>query len=278
MNIPAHTPDMKTLALSLVATAVLGNLSPLFSEDAASVINLNKPVSESLKPDGFYWSFDDGLIGESEPKMIEDHSGNGFAGQVARGSASALPTYTEGVFGTGIFVEGFADVSWRKGTQYDNAQDPDRLTMKGQPFTGGVWYKMDNLKPVNHILIRRDENAVGWRLQLMKAEESDPDTDGSAWFLNLEYGDSRIRSRSQVPTSTFADKKWHHVGFSVTPEDEEGRFTVEYWLDGQPFDTVTFTAKIPNPDPEKRFLSVGTGTWGSLDDAFVTTGTHTFKK
>lgn len=269
---------MKTLALSLAATAVLGNLSPLYSGDTPSVINLNKPVSESLKPDGFYWSFDDGLIGESEPKVIGDLSGNGFDGQIARGAAPAMPTYAEGVFGTGIFVEGFADVSWRKGSQYDNAQDPDRLTMKGQPFTGGVWYRMDSLKPVNHVLIRRDDNSIGWRLLLMKADDTEHDVDGTAWFLNLEYGDSRVRSRSQGQTSVFTDKKWHHIGFSVTPEGEEGRFTVEYWLDGQHFDTITFLAKIPNPNPEKRFLSVGTGTWGSLDDAFVTTGAHTFKK
>jgi len=248
------------------------------ADESSKVIDLKKPVSASLTPNGFYWSFDDGIIGESEPKTVQDLSGNSFEGQIASAGAAMTPTYADGVFGSAIYVQGFPQVAWNKNHKLDAASDPSKLIMKGQPFTGGIWFKMDDLKPLAHTLIRRDENTIGWRLLVLKDGEADKETDGASWYLDLSYGDARSRGKSLASTPAFADKKWHHVGFSVTPGPGEGEFTAVYWIDGEVFDTVLFKAKVPDPDPEKRFLSVGTGAWGVLDDAFVTTGVHTFKK
>lgn len=264
--------------LSLLGMSLLLIASASAADSTGKVIDLKKPVSESLMPDGFYWSFDDGLIGESEPQTVLDLSENGFDGQISRGTGAATPTYAEGVFGTAIYVQGFSLVQWGKKHKLNAAPDPAKLIMKGQPFTGGIWFKMDDKKPAAHTLIRRDENVIGWRLMVMRDPAEDKESDGAAWYLNLGYGDSRDRSRSRDFTQAFADGQWHHIGFSVSPGPGEGEFTTVYWLDGEIFDTVSFAATIPEVDPETQFLTVGTGVWGLLDDAFVTTGVHTFKK
>lgn len=269
---------MNKLTLPLLGLTLLTIASASAADGSGKVIDLKKPVGESLKPDGFYWNFDGGLVGESEPPTVEDLSGNGFDGQISRGSASMTPTYVDGVFGTGIYVQGAPQVRWREGDKLDAASDPSRLTMKGKSFTGGIWFKMDDRKPQAHVLIRRDENNIGWRLVVMRDAAEETDSDGSAWFLNLQLGDSRERGKSQALTSAFTDGKWHHIGFSVSPDPGGEEFTTVYWLDGEIFDTVTFMATVPDPKPGTQFLSIGNVVWGLLDDAFVTTGIHTFKK
>lgn len=264
--------------LSLLGVSLLLIVSASAADSVEKVIDLNKPVSESLKPNGFYWSFDDGLIGESQPETVVDLSGNGFDGQISRGTATATPTYAEGVFGTGIYAQGAALVKWQIKHKLNNASAPSKLIMKGQPFTGGIWFKMDDKKAAAHTLIRRDENTIGWRLMVQRLPGEDADSEGDAWQLNLAYGDSRDRGRSLAITSVFGDGKWHHIGFSVAPETNGERFTTVFWLDGTIFDIVSFEATIPDPDPEQQFLIVGNGVWGLVDDAFVTTGIHTFKK
>jgi len=269
---------MKKYALLYSILAAAGGIGMLSAEGGGKVIDLNKPVGDSLVPDGFYWTFDDGIAGESEPLIVQDHSGNSFDGHISSAGGSPTPTYADGVFGTAIYVQGNPQVTWRKGHKLDAAPDPSKLTMKGQAFTGGVWFKMDDRKPAAHVLIRRDDNTIGWRLMVLKDQEADKESDGASWYLNLEYGDSRIRGTSLASTPVFADGKWHHVGFSVSPGPDEGQFTTVFWIDGEIFDTVAFKATVPDPKPEYRFLSVGNGVWGLLDDAFVTTGVHSFKK
>lgn len=257
---------------------LIQGISSLPAQDAGKVIDLKKPVGASIKPDVVYWSFDDGIVGESDPLSVTDLSGNSFDAQLAKADVHPIPTYAEGVFGTAIYVQGFPQVTWWKGNKFDAAPDPSKLIMKNRAFSGGVWFKMDNLKPVAHVLFRSDDNGVGWKFTVFKDQEADKDADGTSWYLSLIIGDSRDRARSLAATSAFADKKWHHVGFSITPGPEEGEFTAVYWMDGELFDTVTFKATVPAENPERRFFAVGNGAWGVLDDAFVTSGIHTFKK
>ena len=245
---------------------------------AGKVIDLKKPVGASLKPDRFYWSFDDGIIGESEPTTVVDQSENGFDGQIARDRAPVAPIYVDGVFGAGIYMQGNPQVSWRPGQKQDIASAPSKLLMKGLPFTAGIWFKMDDLKTNGHVLIYRDDILIGWQLVVQRDAAEDVDADGTSWFFDLGLGDSREKSKSQAFTSVFADRQWHHIGFSVSPDPDGENFTVVYWLDREIFDTVSFKATIPDPDPEKQFLCVGNGVWGMLDDVFITTGIHTFKK
>jgi len=273
---------MNKTALTAFCLALGATLAAPAAEESGKVIDLNKPVIESIKPDGFYWAFDDGIIGESEPRTVTDFSGNSFDGQISAANASVTPTYAEGVFGTAIYVQGIPQVSWGFKHKLNSAPDPSRLIMKGRSFTGGAWFKMDDLKQSFHALIRRDENAIGWRLIIYNENLTDKDSAGTAWYPSLEYGSSRSRGKSTVSTSVFSDGKWHHVGFSVSPDssvgEDEIEFTTVYWLDGVEFDRVVFKAKIPDPNPETQFLSIGNGAWGLIDDAFVTTGVHTFKK
>lgn len=284
-------------AVAVVAMGVVFFLASLgLAADVASkAIDLKKPVGESLKPDGFYWAFDDGLLGESQPSEVDDLSGNGFVGRIVNVPAKPPITYADGKFGTGIYAQGLgAMVEWTEKSPVNAATEPDRLTMKDKPFTGGVWFKMDDRRPGLHALIRQTEAGVGWRFCVVKETEKGvpPDLDkdlstqsqGDTWKLDFEIGDSRIRGMSAASTAAFADGKWHHVGYSVSSEksDEKtagaGAFTVTYWLDGEVFDTVHFQAVTPDPEPGSLSLRAGFRVWGVLDDAFVTTGIHTFKK
>lgn len=54
---------IRGLLPALFVLAVIPSLS-------AGTIDLSKPVSESLKPDGIYWTFDEGTVGESFPLEV----------------------------------------------------------------------------------------------------------------------------------------------------------------------------------------------------------------
>ncbi|MEI8309140.1 MAG: hypothetical protein WCH98_00130 [Verrucomicrobiota bacterium] len=267
----------------------------LAADGGSKAIDLKKPVGESLKPDGFYWTFDEGILGEGQPSQVDDLSGNGFNGRIIKTAGKPQITYAEGKFGTGIYAQGLgAMVEWTEKSLVNAASDPAKLTMKDQPFTGGVWFKMDDRRPGMHALIRQTEAGVGWRLcvvkEISKRAAADRDEDlstqspGDTWQLDFEIGDSRVKGKSFAATPAFADGKWHHVGFSVSSEKAAGKpptskdFTVTYWLDGEVFDTATFQANAPDPEPGTLSLRAGFRVWGVMDDAFVTSGIHTFKK
>ncbi len=288
---------MNTFKISLLSLSVL-LLSARPGAAAgveAKAINLGKPVSESLRPDGYYWAFDDGILGEGQPAEVEDLSGNGFVGRITKASASTQITYAEGKFGTAIYAQGLGSmVEWTEKSVLNAASDPSKLLMKDQPFTGGVWFKMDDRRPGMHVPIRQTEAGSGWRICVAKEAgkgasiETDLDlssqSQGDSWFLLFQIGDSRSRGKSAAATAAFADGKWHHIGFSVNSEKGAGKtpatreFAVTYWLDGEIFDTVNFQADVPDPEPGSLSLRAGFRVWGVLDDAFVTTGIHTFKK
>ena len=283
---------------AMVAFAIsAGSFFPLCGSAAAAegrVIDLRKPVGESLKPDGFYWAFDEGLLGEGQPSEVDDLSGNGFVGRIVKSPGKPPITYAEGKFGTGIYAQGLGDVvEWTEKSPVNAATEPARLTMKDQSFTGGFWLKMDDRRAGLQAPIRQSEGPAGWRFCLLKEIDKGvtPDADkdlstqspGDTWFLYLEIGDSRQRGLSTIPTAAFADGKWHHLGFSVGSEkageaaSDTREFSVTYWLDGEVFETVRFQAVLTDPEPETRSLRAGFRVWGVLDDAFVTTGVHSFK-
>lgn len=284
----------KIIFVNISAAFLCASLG-LAAEAESKAIDLKKPVGESLKPDGFYWTFDEGILGEGQPSEMDDVSGNGFVGRIVKVAGKPQITYAEGKFGTGIYAQGLGGmVEWTEKSLVNAASEPGRLTMKDQPFTGGVWFKMDDRRPGMHALIRQTEGGVGWRLCVVKETEKgvSPDRDedismqspGDTWLLDFEVGDSRVKGKTLAATPVFADGKWHHVGFSVSSEKSEGKtpaakdFTVTYWLDGEVFDTVSFQANAPDPEPGTLSLRAGFRVWGVMDDAFVTTGIHTFKK
>lgn len=285
---------LSTVAGLLVACAQYGMAAE------SKVIGLGKPVEASLRPDIFYWPFDDGIVGESEPSAVADLSGNGFEGHIINGRKEGSKLiYGEGKFGTGVYAQGFdSNVSWKETSRFNAASDPSKLILKNQPFTGGVWFRMDDLRPAGHAPIRvmgaLNGKPVGlWRLgvtqaRLSKDQPSDDQDlpaqpEGSSWNLSFEVGGA-IKGKSTAVTEVFADRKWHHIGFSVSPAQDpssagaEREFTVIYWLDGEMFETVTFAAAPPEFEPGSLSLVMGWRVWGMMDDAFLTSGVYDFKK
>lgn len=252
-----------------------------------AVIDLKKPVLESLRPDGFYWAFDDGIVGTSDPKIIEDLSGNGITGLLGGSREVPTPTYADGKFGSAIFLQGVGSiVRWVEGNRTGSPMGLLTSGEKGKAFTAGIWYKMEDTKPVGHILMCRDGGArIGWRIALVKTDSKDKETPGSSWKLRMEFGDYKGNPGTRAATDAFADGGWHHVGVSVAPDGSAAKsadgltdFTAVYWLDGQLFDTVAFTTKEVDVEQGSHSIVVGSAAMGIADDAFITSGVHSFKK
>lgn len=266
-------------ALCLVQSAAVA--------EQPAVIDLKKPVMESLRPDGFYWAFDDGIVGTSDPKTIEDLSGNGITGLAGASRESPMPTYADGKFGTAIYLPGAGSiVRWVEGNRTGSPMGLLTSGEKGKAFTAGIWFKMEDTKPVGHILMRRDGGArIGWRMALVRADSKDNETLGNSWKLRIEYGDYKGNPGTKAATDAFADGGWHHIGISVAPDGSAAKsadgltdFTAVYWLDGQLFDTVAFTTKEVDVEQGSHSIVVGNGAMGIADDAFITSGVHAFKK
>jgi len=271
------------LVFFIMATCLAGD---------GKVIDLAKPVGDSLTPDGFYWSFDEGIEGESQPPRVGDLSGNGFDGVLHTYGSDPKPTYAPGKFGTGILLERHGTAFWseRQGTKLDAPE----LGTKGMPFTGGVWFKMEDLKLRSHVLLQKNAYGQGWRFILYKMdnlasgnqdEGGTEAADGTQWSISFQHGRA-VSEQDQIkpkhpmtlPTGIFADRQWHHLGFSIAPGPEPMESSVTYWLDGEPFETIISKSLWEDPTPNGQFLQAGKISSGLMDDAFVTSGIHTFKK
>ena len=127
----------KNMRLLRVLSTVAGLLVACVQHGMAAesqAIGLGKPVAASLRPDIFYWSFDDGIVGESEPSAVADLSGNGFEGHIINGRKDGSKLiYAEGKFGTGVYAQGFdSNVSWKETGRFNAASDPSKLVLKNQ--------------------------------------------------------------------------------------------------------------------------------------------------
>jgi len=145
------------LLLTLLAAAGIHSAAGAAPE--STVIDLSKPVSESLKPDVLYWAFDDGSIDFYMPDPVEDLSGNGFSGKLMEGAVHPIPTYSEGKFGTAIRLQGNTPnsetpegklktflnprVTWARKPR-ESVSDPNLLHMKDTSFTAGAWVRIDD--------------------------------------------------------------------------------------------------------------------------------------
>lgn len=266
--------------------AISFQIFPLFG----GVIDLTKPVSESVKPDGIYWAFDGGTIDDWMPDPVIDGSGNAFNGLLQRGAKKPQPTYVEGKFGTAIRFEGNTPfetsedgklrtfqnprVTWM---QYDrpSAPDPSLLDMAGTSFTAGAWIKFEEInggEPQLLTVFHRGRSN-GWTLRLLK----DP-TD--QWKL-MYYGGGRAESDR---VADFNDLEWHHVAFTFKAGAEGN--SLQFWLDGKPLgDAIPIRDSITEAPTADRIFTVGEsnvgnfgkGFVGAIDDVFVTSGAYEFR-
>ncbi len=275
-------PHLLARRCSAMFAALLA--APLFSLPAVT-IDLSKPVSESLKPDGIYWTFDDGMIGEPFPLEVEDHSGNGYDGKMREGMDRPLPVYDEGRFGKALrflpFPEGYTyvpnhynpQIIWRL-TETPGAWDETKLDMERKSFTGGVWVKLDEIFEGQFQLIylfeygRKEPHQ--WSFFVIK------DAEGN-WKLHLD------RTRSEA-MQEFETGIWHHLAFSLEMDGDAGYVT--FWVDGNMLGDPVALEKpflAPESDTDRFFIlgehvvgSFANGFAGLVDDAFITSGVHTF--
>ena len=112
---------LSKIIYSNISAAFLCASLGLAADVASKAIDLKKPVGESLKPDGFYWAFDDGLLGESQPSEVDDLSGNGFVGRIVNVPAKPPITYADGKFGTGIYAQGLGAMVEVSGSKWMTA-------------------------------------------------------------------------------------------------------------------------------------------------------------
>ncbi len=274
---------MKTipLVLLLACPAVFGQ----------TAIIVSKPVSQSLKPDVIYWSFDQGSPGESLPELVEDESGNGLDGRLMAGGVHPEPVYVQGRFGAGLRFpgptppvvgeDGFSRqvqlnprVMWRL-KKVAGAPDGASLDMAGKSFTGGAWVKIEKIKegePQSISLMHQGAAEGQWSFNLMKDERD-------SWKL------SALFTPSSEKTEVLNNGAWHHVAFSY--ETKNGENLITFWLDGEPFGDPVPTTRVIAPalTDKHRAFTVGernmayfsTGFEGAVDDVFVTSGVHGFK-
>ncbi len=260
---------------------------------AQSVIDLSKPVSKSLKPDGIYWTFDQAVETESGSAIVEDSSGNDYHGKLLTGDLHPAPTFVEGRFGKALHFQGNTPswinekgqtrtrqnprVTWKL-SDTPAAWDEGKLDMAGCSFTGGAWVRFDEINSGNTQSVTIFDRGLpiekaNWGFVLLK-------TPNDQW----EFRAMGIRSTGK--SEALNDQQWHHVAFSLNVSDGKGEVT--FWLDGQrlgePVATPSVIASITD-SARGRILTVGernvgnfsTGFIGAIDDVFVTTGALSFE-
>ena len=259
----------------------------------SKVIDLSKPVGESLKPDVLYWAFDDGSIGFFMPDPVEDLSGNGFSGKLMQGAANPIPIYTEGKFGTAILLQGTTPnsetpegklqtflnprVSWVV-TSKEKVSDPTLLHMKDTSFTAGSWVRIDEVNEgkKQRIPVFYLGHVTGWSFELSKEANG-------VW--SLKFGGGGDKAKLPVEGADLGDKQWHHVAFAYSLRGENA--SVVFYVEGSPLgDALELKGKVGQEEGIFSFFTMGEfnvgnfsdGLVGAFDDAFVTTGAHTFKK
>ena len=257
------------------------------------VIDLSKPVGESLKPDVLYWAFDDGSVGFMMPDPVEDLSGNGFSGKLMEGAKNPPPIYTGGKFGTAILLQGNTPnsetpegklrtflnprVSWVVNTK-EQVSDPELLHMKDTSFTAGAWVRIDE---VNEGKKQRIPVFFFFFFTCRKRVIS-KDVKGE-WSLVFSGGGGA----ASLPFGSVdpGDRQWHHVAFAYSLSGDQA--SVVLYVDGSPLgDPLEFKGKVGQEEGIFSFFTMGEynignfsdGLVGAFDDAFVTTGAHTFKK
>jgi len=275
----------------LPAVLLTGLFVTLANAKGESVIDLGKPVSASLPPDGVYWAFDDGTLEDSMPDPVVDGSGNAFSGLLLAGEKRPQPTYGKGRFGTAIHFQGNTPpetlddgkmktfrnprVSW-KFSDRPVAPDPSRLDMAETSFTAGGWIKLDEINGGNlqMLTLFHRGHTGGWMLRLIKDARDQ-------WGV-VFMGGGRAESEKVF---VFNDLQWHHIGvvYDVQPDGNH----LQFWLDGSPLgEPIPMEGSIAKTTPTDQIFTVGesnighfgAGFVGAVDDIFVTKGVHKFRE
>ncbi len=270
----------RTFIISLLACCP----ATLFASD---IISLSKPISENIKPDGVYWNFDEGKLGETDPNPVVDGSGNDFPGYLLPGTNGEWPVYVEGKFGTAIHLKGEHPtdqdprVSWN--ALESPGQDETRLDLTGKDFTVGAWIKFSNIQPgveQNFVICERGFSSGTnsyWSLVVIKSAQD-------KWYLRITL--PGVYQHSEGTQIYFSDEEWHHVAMSLHVTEHASE--ISFWFDGQLIqDRRPLDSAIPpmETDGKNRIFTVGernphfhiSNADAMVDDVFVTSGIYSFE-
>lgn len=280
---PSSSRKFKALSLLLLASAIA---SPL----PAQTIFINRPVSDSLTPTGFYWNFDDW---DSQGRVV-DRSGNGITGTLTA-SAHTIPIEPQvvgGRFGQAVgMVPGIDSATIRDVAVNGNAgsgSDAAALDFYQTSFTGGLWFFLDNLTDTGGAqevyLIGRgipasNENFISFHMIRWKDQPSN-------WSLRLSLG--KVGEASVLLSATALANlpldEWNHLGFTFEYGETESMvtFQVNGVKVGESVSTGFALAKTSTADHRRlRVGERGVGTFygvldGRIDEAFLTEGAYSF--
>ncbi len=264
------------------------------SLQAATLIDLSKPVSESIPvPTGVYWS-GNSITSGSPNETTPDGSGNGYHGILAVGNGSysqATGVNRPGTsgYGNGIRLSTALTAPGSLGNPKIQVNLPtgNQLDMVATDFTGGIWVNFQSLlsgaQTVN--LMNRGPwtpSSIGhWGLNLIK------DTSGN-WQMVFQVGDGSNAATVQIDvpvTMTIATGVWHHFGFSYDYNAGAQDNVVTFWMDGVDLGSRALNVNIAADTGGTKRFTVGERTTtgyssvfdGTVDDVFVTTGWYGFQ-
>ena len=259
---------MRHLVIPLILSTAVGTL-PIVAQD--KVIDLSKPVIESVKPDRLYWPFDDGELGLSRPNPTADQSGNSLNGALQGEKTALTPDYVTGKYGTAISIEGTPTqspcVGWRPSSP--DSPSVEKLNLGKTSFTMGAWIKLGESEPGEraHVVFFQ---TPAWHFALIK-------TGDDQWVPTLV---SQKRAKGPAILG-LQDGNWHHLAMSVENDAEGTGAMITFWHDGQVLGTPQrLEASIP-PEVALRFrMTLGRSNIKGatvFDDAFITSGVYSFK-
>ncbi len=294
-----HPPLLRLLPRfctpSLAAFVVAAGWACLPPLHAAPVIDLRKPVTESVPaPTGIYWSgntITPGTPYDSTP----DGSGNGYSGFLLQGVGSYSTTtgvnksWTSG-YGNAIRLTTAAVAPGGDGNPKIQINlpntVPNALEMVATDFTGGLWVKLDSLLTGAQTitLINRGpwNLAMGhWGLNLQK-------NISNQWEMAFQTGDGTQHATVTLALPvemTITTGTWYHFGFNYQHGAGADPNTVSFWMDGTLLGSRNIAVDIAADTGTLRRFVVGERTTtgynsvfnGSVDDIFVTTGIYEFQ-
>ncbi len=284
MKPSSRLPRLKTLGALLLAL-------PFGSSLAAATIYINRPLSESMTPNGFYWDFDHW----DESGRVIDQSGNQIHGTLTA-SADTVPippTIVAGRFGQGVkLTPGATPHTARDPSIYSDysSQSPVQraLDLNATSFTGGLWLNLSALTaPATtqevHLIERgisaSADNFISFKMVRWANQPSN-------WTLRLSLGNG-VNSAILLSSTAIAALpigEWNHLGFTF--EYGEVSSSVTFWVNGVQLGTPVSTPYALNAivDSEDRRLRVGERNVssfvsvldGTVDEAFLSAGAHQF--
>jgi len=262
---------------------------------AAPIIDLSNPVSDSISTiTGIYWTGNTITVG-SPNDTTPDSSGNGYTGNLLVMGGTSISS-TTGVnlagtsgYGNGIRLATNATAPGGSGNPeiLVNLAVTNNLSMVGTDFSGGAWLNFSSIlsgAQTVTVMNRGVWNSAAqgsWGLNLVK------DASGN-WQMAFQVGNGSLKETEflSIPTEmTITTGAWHHFGFSYDFVDG-GNNVVTFWMDGVSLGTADFSIDITagTTTGERRFTvgERGSSTYnsvfnGTVDDVFVTTGLYEFQ-